>query len=228
MEPLEPRLFFFFFESPHKAHPTMAPEPRFLRVSRPFLRNRASFGPADGINRRGFLSRVRPYPTRRRATCRRRYLLILLYPGRGGDSPAGLGGNDVIRRLPHVGRRRRGRHSTGVLFARPPIPHSTMSNAPFSRYSNFSHPNGGGIQQQLREEEEEDVTNVTDGGRRNAWQWSSYFYVLHSLQMPDFTKGKRGQGNAPGTKRAGIRRLRAYISRGHHWNHPIPSSRCLL
>ena len=79
-----PPLFLFFFKSPHKAHPTMAPAPRFLKVSRPFLRNRASFGPADGINRRGFLSRVRPYPTRWRATCRRRYLFILLYPGRGG------------------------------------------------------------------------------------------------------------------------------------------------
>ncbi len=70
-------------------------------------------------------------------------------PGAGGDSPARLGGNDVIRRLLHVGHHCRGRHSTGVLFERPPIPHSTMSQAPFSRYSNFSHRNGGGIEQQL-------------------------------------------------------------------------------
>jgi hypothetical protein len=114
-----------------------------------FLRNRASFGPADGINRRGFLLRVRLYPNRRRATCRRRYIFTLLYPGKGGDSPAGLGGNNRIRWLLNVGRRRRGHQSTGVLFARPPTPYSTASHAPFSRYSNFSHRIGGGIQQQL-------------------------------------------------------------------------------
>ena len=95
-------------------------------------------------------------------------LLLYFYitiPGVGGDSPAGLGGNDVIRRLLYVGRRRRGRHSTGVLFARPPIPYSAASHAPFSRYSNFSHRNCGGIQQQLREEEEEeDVTKVMTAG----------------------------------------------------------------
>jgi hypothetical protein len=78
------------------------------------------------------------------------YIYITI-PGAGGDSPAGLGGNDVIRRLLHVGRRCRGRHSMGVLFACPPIPYSTISHAPFSRYSNFSHRNGGGIQQQLGE-----------------------------------------------------------------------------
>ena len=127
----------------------MAPAPRFLKVSRPFLRNRASFGPADGINRRGFLLRVRLYPNRRRATCRRRYIFTLLYPGKGGDSPAGLGGNNRIRWLLNVGRRRRGHQSTGVLFERPPTPYSTASHAPFSRYSNFSHRIGGGIQQQL-------------------------------------------------------------------------------
>jgi hypothetical protein len=76
--------FFFSFESPHKAHPIMALEPRFFKVSRPILRNRASFGPADGINRRGFLLRVRLYPNRWRATCSRCYIFILLYPGRGG------------------------------------------------------------------------------------------------------------------------------------------------
>ena len=42
--------------------------------------------------------------------------IYITIPGAGGDSPAVLGGNDVIRRLLHVGRRRRGRHSTGVLF----------------------------------------------------------------------------------------------------------------
>ncbi len=70
-------------------------------------------------------------------------------PGAWGDSQAGLGRNNVIRWLLHVGRRRQGRHSTGVSFALPPIPYSTISHALFSRYSNLSHRNGGGIQQQL-------------------------------------------------------------------------------
>ena len=67
------------------------------------------------------------------------YIYITI-PGAGGDSPAGLDGNNQIRWLLNVGRRRRGHQSTGVLFARPPTPYSTASHAPFSRYSNFLTP----------------------------------------------------------------------------------------
>jgi hypothetical protein len=62
----------------------MAPEPRFFKVSHPFLHNRASDRTAEGFNRWKFLLRVRLYPTRRRATCRRCYLFILLNLGWGG------------------------------------------------------------------------------------------------------------------------------------------------
>ena len=170
-EPLEPPLFFFFFLSLSQSTPDHGPgTPKFT--------GKSPFSPQPSVPRTGgwhqstgvFIAR-KTVPYSSACHVPPSLFIYITIPGAGGDSPAGLGGNDVIRRLLHVGRRRRGRHSTGVLFARPPIPYSTASHAPFSRYSNFSHRNGGGIQQQLREEEEEDVMKVMDGGRRNAWQW---------------------------------------------------------
>ncbi len=76
-------------------------------------------------------------------------IYLYYYTRGGGDSPAGLGRNYRIRRLLHVRLRLRGRHSTGILFARSPIPYSAASHALFSRYYIFSLQNGGGIQQLL-------------------------------------------------------------------------------
>ncbi len=145
-KPRHPR---FFFRIPPQSTPDHGP-------GTPIFQGTSPFSPQPSVIRTGgwhqstgvFIAhKTVPYSS----ACDVPPLLFIYItiPGAGGDSPARLGGNDVIRRLLHVGRRRRGRNSTGVLFARPPIPHSTISHAPFSRYSNFSHPNGGGIHQQL-------------------------------------------------------------------------------
>jgi hypothetical protein len=69
------------------------------------------------------------------------YLFYCSRAGVGGYRP-GFDRNDLVRRLPpFVGcRRRRGHHATGVIFARPPMPCSAASHAPFSRNSLFFTP----------------------------------------------------------------------------------------
>ena len=115
-EPLEPPIFFFFFLNLPQSTPDHGPGTPILRVSRPFLDDRASDQTAGRHQSTGvFIAHLNiPYS----AAC---HVPLLLYicitePGAGGDSPAVLGGYNRIRRLLHVGRRRRGRHSTGVLF----------------------------------------------------------------------------------------------------------------
>ena len=146
-EPLEPRLF--FFQIPSQSTPDHGP-------GTPIFKGKSPFSPQPSVLRTGgwhqstgvFIA-LTTVPYSSACHVPPSLFIYITIPGAAGDSPAGLGGNDVIRRLLHFGRRRRGRHSTGVLFARPPMSHSTISHAPISRYYNFSHQNGGGIQQQL-------------------------------------------------------------------------------
>ena len=84
----------------------MAPAPRFLRVSRPFLRNQASFGPEDGINRRGF---YRAYDrTLLVGVPRAAVAIYLYYYTRGGGGLTG-----------RIGRKRR---NTSAAARRTPSP----------------------------------------------------------------------------------------------------------
>ncbi len=146
-EPRHPRFLFFFFFDPSQSTPDHGP-------GTPIFQGKSPFSPQPSIIRTGgwhqstgvFIARTTvPYSL----ACHvppSLYIYITI-PGAEGDSPAGLGGNDVICWLLHFGRRRWGRHSTGVLFARPLIPYSIASHAPFSRYSNFSHRHGGGAEE---------------------------------------------------------------------------------
>ena len=144
-----PGFFSFFFLNLSQSTPDHGPRTPIFKGKSPFSPQPSVLRTGGWHQSTGFFIARKTVPYSSACHVPPSLFIYITIPGAGGDSPAGLGGNDVIRRLLHVGRRRRVRHSTGILFARPPMPYSTISHAPFSRYSNFSHRNGGGIQQQL-------------------------------------------------------------------------------
>jgi hypothetical protein len=127
----------------------MVPELRFLKVKCDYLDDQASDWTAGWHQSTGvFVMR----PTIIYSAACHVLPSLFIYStvlGAGEDSPAEIDGNARLRRLPLFGRRRRGHHLTGVYIERLPIPYLMAYHAPFSLFIHFSHPDGGGIQQQL-------------------------------------------------------------------------------